>query len=285
MKKIAVRLIILSITFILPIIAEPWNKSVDANLTLTQNAYSNNWAGTEVGVLSWAFNSNSLLEKQLSSKTNNKNTLKLLLGQTMNQVQETDTSEKKWGTPIKSSDLIDFESLLRFTLGVLVDPFIDGRIETQFIDMSDTNKNRPLNPVKFTESFGIARTLAKREKLEWSARFGFGLRQNLDRPVMGGTITTNDGGLDFVTDFITPLAQERITYTSKFSLFRAVFHSGIAVNDNWKSPDINWENIFTAGITKYLMVNLYAQILYDKEVNPGFRFKEALALGVTYKLI
>lgn len=91
MKKLFVTILIMSASIIN---AEPWNKSVDANLTLTQNAYSNNWAGSEVGVISWAFNSNSLLEKQLSSKMNNKNTLKLLFGQTMNQVQETDTSEK-----------------------------------------------------------------------------------------------------------------------------------------------------------------------------------------------
>ena len=57
------KFIILCVVILLPLFAEPWNKSVDANLTLTQNAYSNNWAGTEVGVLSWVFNSNSLFEK------------------------------------------------------------------------------------------------------------------------------------------------------------------------------------------------------------------------------
>jgi len=274
-------IIILCVVISQSIIAEPWNKSVDANLTLTQNAYSNNWAGTEVGVLSWVFNSNSLFEKQLSLKTNNKNTLKLAFGQTYSQSELT----RDWSKPVKSTDLIDFESMLRFTLGVLVDPFIDGRIETQFIDMSDTTKNRLLNPIKFTESFGIARTLVKRDKLEWSARFGIGLRQNLNRLVIGGTVKTNDGGLDFVIDFTSPLAHERITYTSKFSVFQAFFHSGTPSDNRWKSPDANWENIFTAGITKYLMVNLYAQVLYDKEVDTGFRFKEALALGVTYKLI
>jgi len=284
MKKIAGFLIVLSIAFVLPVFAEPWNKSVDANLTLTQNAYSNNWAGTEVGVLSGVFNSNSLFEKQISTKVNNKNTFKLAFGQTTNQIKVND-SLKKWSSPVKSSDLIDFESLLRFTLGVLVDPFIDGRIETQFIDMRDTIKNHPINPIKFTESFGIARTLAKKDKLEWNARFGAGLRQNYDQLMLLGSKTTNDGGLEFVTDFKTPLAQERITYTSNFSLFQALFRSGSPADDKWKSPDINWENILTAGITKYLMVNLYTQVLYDKEIRTDFRLKEALALGVTYKLI
>ncbi len=276
MKKI---LFLMLIVLLARVNAEAWTKSVDANLTLTQNAYSNNWAGTEIGLMSWAFNSNSLLEKQLSSKLNNKNTLKIAFGQTINQVKVNNTV-KKWSSPIKSTDLIDFESLLRFTLGVLVDPFISGRIETQFIDMRNTIKYRPINPIKFTESFGIARTLAKQNKMEWNARFGFGFRQQLDT-----TYAANDGGLEFVTDFKTPIAQEKITYSSKLTLFQALFRSGTSPNDNWKSPDVNWENIFTASITKYLMVNLYTQFLYEKEVETDIQIKETLALGLAFKVL
>jgi hypothetical protein len=32
-------------------------------------------------------------------------------------------------------------------------------------------------------------------------------------------------------------------------------------------------------------VNLYVQFLYDKEVDLAGRFKESLALGITYKLM
>ncbi|MCU0640375.1 MAG: hypothetical protein MUF59_11000, partial [Candidatus Krumholzibacteria bacterium] len=53
---------------------QPWKLSVDANLTFTQNNYSDNWAGGEAGTLAWVFNSNSLAEKQLSTKLFNKNT-------------------------------------------------------------------------------------------------------------------------------------------------------------------------------------------------------------------
>lgn len=34
--------------------AEPWEISVDANLTLTLNTYSSSWAGDETGSFSWA---------------------------------------------------------------------------------------------------------------------------------------------------------------------------------------------------------------------------------------
>jgi len=274
--------------------AEPWAVAVDANLTLTQNAYSDNWMGGEAGALSWTFNSNSLAEKQLHARVHNKNTLKLSFGQVHNQ----DKEKKTWAKPVKSTDLIDFESVVRFTLGGFVDPYASGRVETQFLDVSDTLKSRFLNPVTFTESFGVARVLTKKEKREWTARFGVGLRQHLDRDVLVDTLTSkretqtsNDGGLLFVNDFKTPLAEERITFTSKLSLFKALFYSesdklkGQPEEDYWKSPDVNWENTFTASITKYLMVNLYIQLLYDKEIDKGGRFKQTLALGLTYKLI
>jgi hypothetical protein len=268
--------------------------SVDANLTMTQNAYSDNWVGGEAGAISWTFNSNSLVEKQLADWVHMKNTLKLFFGQTHNQDIET----KDWDKPVKSTDLIDFESVYRFTIGAFVDPFAAGRIETQFLDASDPEKDRYINPVKITESFGVAKVLIKEEKREWSVRFGGGFRQYIDRDVLvdpvamkRDTETSNDFGMTFDSDFKTPLAGEAIIYTSKLTVFNAFFYSkedeleGQPDADYWKSPDVNWENIFTASITKYLMVNLYIQLLYDKEIDKAGRFKQTLSLGFTYKLI
>ncbi len=137
--------------------ADPWKKSVDANLTMTQNAYSDNWSGGEVGSISWVFNSNSLFERQLNPKLNTRNTLKLFFGQTHTQNEET----KHWARPFKSTDRIDFETVWRCTLGGFVDPFASGRIESQFLDQRDRANERFVNPVLFTESFGVAKVLAK----------------------------------------------------------------------------------------------------------------------------
>ena len=95
----------------------------------------------------------------------------------------------------------------------------------------------------------------------------------------------------FVSDFTSPLADTSITVTSKLSVYRAFYYSksdefaGLPSEDYWKAPDVNWETILTAGITKYLMVNLYVQLLYDKEVSLAGRFKQTLSLGLTYKLM
>jgi hypothetical protein len=274
--------------------ADPWTKSVDANLTLSQTAYTDNWVGGEAGNITWTFNSNSLAEKKLSAKVNNKNTLKLSFGQTHSQMQET----KEWAKPTKSTDLIDFETLFNFTLGGFVDPFAAGRLESKFLDASDPEKDRYVNPLKFTESFGVIKYLMKGEKREWSNRLGGALRQKLDRDVLVDAETgarenqtTNDGGIEFVSELKSPLAGEKLAISSKLLVFQALFNSKADElkdqpnEDYWKSPDVDWENIFTASITKYLMVNLYTQFLYDKEVDKGGRFKQTLSLGLTYKLI
>ena len=76
--------------------------------------------------------------------------------------------------------------------------------------------------------------------------------------------------------------------------------------DFWKSPDVNFQNTFTAQITKHLSVNLFAQWSYDKfdaaanvdatqpvaaqiaeidrNVRKAGQFRETLALGLSYRL-
>ncbi len=272
---------------------EPWKLEADVNLTLNQNAYSDNWVGGEAGSISWAFNSNWLAERQLNPNIHSKSTLKLLFGQTHAQDVET----KDWAKPVKSTDLIDLESVMRFTHGWIVDPYAGVRIETQFLDQSDPELARYVNPVKFTESIGIAKVIIKEEKREWNARLGAGVRQYLNRDALNvatderETLTSNDGGLVFDSEFKTPLASDKITLQSKLTVFQALIYSekddlaGLPNGDYWKVPDVNWENIFKAGITKHLMVNLYVQLLYDKEIDPAGRFKQTLALGLTYKLL
>jgi hypothetical protein len=272
--------------------AEAWKTASETSLMLTQNAYSENWAGEETGSISWILNSKTLLENQLHPRVHNKNTLKFSFGQTHNQDSET----KSWEKPVKSTDLIDLETIFRFTYGLFIDPFASARLESQFLDKSYPAEARYVNPLKFTESVGLARAIVKEEGREWTARVGAGFRQYVDRDVLTDSLgdtretqTANDGGLEFVNELNTPLAGERITLSNKLTVFQALFYSesdeleGLPNEDHWKAPDVNWENILTASITSYLMVNLYTQLLYDKELDLGARFKQTLSLGITYK--
>ena len=60
---------------------------------------------------------------------------------------------------------------------------------------------------------------------------------------------------------------------------------GTEFEDVWKAIDVNWENIISASLSKIITVNLYTQLLYDKEVSRKSRIKETLAIGFVFKML
>ncbi len=272
-----------------------WKKSMIIDITTTQTGYSDSWVGGEAGSVNWVSNLNGSVEKQLSPKFNFKSTLKLSFGQTIIQDAET----KKWGKPKKSTDLMDFENVGKLTLGGYVDPYVALRIESQFFDGRKSDQKLYLSPMKFTESTGIVRKFYEKDDDFFSSRFGFGLRQimktEIDSMAIVGTYTKldstlTDGGIESVTDASFSF-DKNLRYTGKLTLYKALFFSksdevkGTPYEDHWKAVDINWENIVSAQVTKIITVNLYTQLLYDKEISKKGRFKETIAIGFVFKMI
>lgn len=309
-----------------------WYPTAEAGVTLTQSSYSDNWAGGDKGSIVWAAIFNGTLERQFSEGLNWNNTLKLAFGQTHQQKVDSG-GERVWEKPEKSTDLIDYETILRVTKGWHVDPFAAGRFESQFIDASDPfDRDLTLNPMQFKESVGVARKFVNEEERELLSRVGFTLRQNVRRvfaeapPVDDTeTETTNDGGIEWVTDYKTKVLDDNVTWTSKLTVYQPFFYSadddfdavadsldffGIDndVKDFAKVVDVDWENIFTTQITKYISVNLYVQWVYDKYDNSvppllteeGYfknpanvkaairkagQFKQTMSIGLTYRFL
>ena len=291
-KKKGSNIIILTLSFMFSLYlkADPFIYSADIGFILNGSTYSNNWVGGEVGTFSWKLIGNSMAEKQINPKINNKNTLELIFGQTYNQ----DIATRAWASPLEAADKVDLESILRFTLGWVLDPVIAARIESQFYDNTDTNNSRYFNPINITESFGLARAIFKSEKKELIVRTGVALKQSIDRDFINeetsekNTDITNEGGLELVADLTTRTSDERISYKSKLSVFEALFKkddSEEGEENYWRYPDINWENTLTAGITKYLTLDLYVQLLYDREIGEKPRYRQTMGLGLTYKFL
>jgi len=272
--------------------AGEWKKSADLGLALTQSNYNDAWTGGEAGAIIWVFNANLSAERQLSPKMNWANTLKLSFGQSHIQ----DKESKEWAKPEKSSDRIFLESLLRFTLGAYVDPYVAFTFESQFLDASVSQVKRYINPILLTESAGISRLFTETEQSKLLSRLGFALRQHLDNTVVSivpeetKRETTTDGGLEWVTDFSHTFSEGRMSYVSKFRVFQALFNSkkdeleAQGKKDYWKTPDLAWENTLSAAVSKYIQVSLFLELLYDKEIDLRGRFRQTLALGLTYKM-
>lgn len=266
-----------------------WTRSLIVDVTTTQTAYSDSWVGGEAGSFSWVANLNGVAERQLKSWVDFKSTLKLSFGQTLTQDAET----KDWSKPQKSTDLIDWENVARFTLEKYIDPYAAFRLESQFLDNSVPEKKRFLTPLRLTESAGMARQFYKKDNNTVVSRLGLALRQIIYQTITDienlttGDSTVLDAGLESVTD-VTWKFNDRLSYTNKLTLFKAFYNSeedGSGQNDNWKAVDVNWENIIAAKLSKVITVNLYTQLLYDKEVSLKGRFKETLAIGFVFNLI
>lgn len=271
-----------------------WYPGMEGGLNLTQSSYSDNWSGGDNGSITWAAHANSLAEQQTSAKFNWWNSLKLAYGQTHRQTRATDGG-LSWDSPDKSTDLIDLESIGRFTLGSVVDPYVGLRAESQFQDQSDPlGRGLIINPIKVRESAGIARQWINTEEKWWVSRLGLASRQNFRKQFTSSTDaadestemqTTNDGGLEFVNDWRTKILENRVSWTSRLGLYQPFFYSekskfedltpaqlssaGVDADiaDFTMAADAELENIFSTQITKIISVSLYVRWVYDKYEN------------------
>jgi hypothetical protein len=270
--------------------ADPWKIDASLNLTTGVNSYSNNWEGGEAGSFTWTSQFLGVAEKQFTTLTNSKTTLKLQFGQTEVQNKET----KHWSGPQKSTDLIDGEELFRLTLSSWVDPFISLRVISEFLDGSDTLLTRYGNPLDITEAVGASRTLVKNENVEWAARLGGAARQLVDRHHLDtatglrATDLTEDEGLEFNTDLAANNKAKWVTLLSSLRVYEALVSSkanaakGTPAADYWKYPHVKWENTLTLRFAKYLMLNVSAYLYYDKPISTDVRLKEAFSAGLMY---
>lgn len=311
-----------------------WVKELEAGLQLTQSAYSSNWNGGDRGTIVWNALASGRLVGQPKVTFRSISQGKLAYGQTIEQ--EGDSSgDLQWSRPFKSTDRIDLESIGLFTLGIWLDPFVSVRLESQFYDASDPfDRNLLFNPLVLKETAGVAHQFLDEEDRSLLVRAGFSLRQNIrrefslpDDPAAEDTETntTIDGGLELITDYSTSVLDDKVAWTSKLGFYQPLFYSGsdafdvlsasqlqaagldADIADFTTTVDIDFENVFTSQITRYLSVNLYVRWLYDKydnsvkprlndsedglenpakvasAVRKAGQFKQTLALGLTWR--
>lgn len=311
-----------------PVEPGPWKYGAVAGLNVSQSSFSSNWAGGDRGSVVWVLNSDLTAARQFSRRFHLSNQLQLAYGQTTRQNADANGA-LTWDRPDKTTDLIAFESTARFTLRGFADPYGSLRLDSQFRDESNPLGTIAFNPVKLKESLGAARLLQKTDDAEWVMRLGLGFRQTIAKTVVPLTLektsfSSYDGGIEWQTDITQPLFDKKVLYKGQLLVFQPVAYSKSgqledfdraaqaafpgreAVADFWKSPDVNFQSKFSSAITKYLSVNLFAQLIYDKfdsaaDVDPSRpladqiadidrnvrkagQFKETLALGLSYRL-
>ncbi len=304
-----------------------WQKEVKVGLNILQSSYSNNWNGGEKGSVVWTGNLDARFENQFSERSNWRNTLKLSYGQTHNQERGADGA-LFWQKPDKTDDIIDLESFYRRTLDSGWDPYVSFNFTSKFQDLTDLQgRELNFNPLTFKESFGISRKLVNTDKRKLLTRAGVAFIQNNRKYYpddLPSTTTesesSNEIAAEWITEYRALTLNDRVDWESKLSFTLPISYSGKSVfEDGFVSVgefpedvasytttlDVDWENTFTANITKVISVKLFVRWVYDKYdntvspvvddagnlVNEGDvtqairlagQFKQTLALGFGY---
>src|SRR5205085_12199944 len=73
---------------------------------------------------------------------------------------------------------------------------------------------------------------------------------------------------------------EHVNLYSKLELFNNYSDKD---KDNAKKVDVNWENILTMTVNKFISASFTAQVIYDADVIETTQFKETIGLGLGYK--
>lgn len=281
MKLNSLIIVVLLLAWVFALPAEQWKLDSDVMVNLTQSQFSDNWAGTELSNITWTATSNTTAQKQLKNWLKNKNTLLMAFGQT--HLQEKDALNNViWKAPQKSTDKINFESLFQFTLQSYVDPYASLRMDSQFLDEVAGGETMFVNPIQFTQSAGIMRTIFDKEKIKMNVRLGGAVREKYNRRMDDVPV---DGGLEFIADYKQVLDLINANYTSKLTAYQALFKSDADdADDNWKALDVKWENMLSFKLFKALSLNLNLDFIYEKEQVDQIQWREVLGLGLSYTL-
>ncbi len=305
-----------------------WQSEYELGINLLQSSYSRNWNGGDKGSIVWNGAFSGRMEKQLSEGANWRNTLKLTYGQTHQQARAGDGS-LFWQKPDKTDDIIDFESLFRFTQKSGWDPYVALNFKSMFEDRTDpANRIININPMTITPSAGLSRRFVDTEDRKLLARVGaayiLSSRKFFTDPAPA-TETRRESSdalaAEAVVEYLSPVLDGRVNWESKLTLQLPVIYSGKSVLEDdidpvaWGLPedvagyttalDVDWQNTFSAAITKVISVKLFVRWVYDKydnsvapvyengslvnagAVNQAIRkagqFKQTLALGFGYK--
>jgi hypothetical protein len=324
----------LALTLALPVLAQEeegpplgvWQREVKIGLNILQSAYSENWNGGDKGSVVWTGNLDARFENQFDEGHNWRNTLKLAYGQTHNQERDAE-GNLFWKRPDKTDDIIDFESLFRWTPASGWDPYVSVGFKSMFEDLNDpAGRSIWFNPKTLKGSAGMSRKFIDKEKQQFSARLGlagiFNQRSffTADAPSdETRSETSNELAAEAIFEYKVGALDERVDWESKLTLTQPFAYSGKSVfEDGFTSDlplpedvasytttlDVDWENTFTANITKVISVKLYIRWVYDKydntvtpvveegalvnetdvqgAIRKAGQFKQTLALGFGY---
>jgi hypothetical protein len=256
-------------------IPDGWTPTSEMALNISQIAFSN-WSQGGQNSLTWAFLSSNGLGYRAGTWIKRTN-LKLSYGRTKISGEESRVNDNEFF----------LETVVSKDIGWVVDPYFSNNVRTPIAPGYDYAVTPSVQIVGFfdpgyvTQSIGF--TYGGIPGLQ--IRAGFAVQEiftNRFRSFTDDPETPEieafkvETGIETVTEANYNLG-EQFAYKSNLRLF-----GRFEEIDVW---DVRWDNLFTAKINDFLNVNFNVLLLYDIKQTRRTQLKEALQLGIYYKLI
>ncbi|MDZ7331710.1 MAG: DUF3078 domain-containing protein [candidate division KSB1 bacterium] len=267
-----------------------WLANLSLGLDANQLSFNNNWRGGGKASFTWKINTTSELNYQ---RRFYKWTNRLVCSFGQISVQE----QRHWKAPEKSSDILDYDTTIRFTVDRLIDPYLGMSLNTQFKAGYDPKTeelvSRFANPLQLTQSVGLAYNLMKRQNMQITSRLGGSAKELIasDRRLRKRWTGDQsrgmkiDGGVEWLTEMKTEI-KPGVQYNARLKLFQA-FVSSISKDkdphQNWHYTDVHWEQNFSIKISQFIAVNVLTKFIYDRDTSKAGQFLENASLGISYK--
>ena len=187
----------------------------------------------------------------------------------------------------KSVDEIKLESVISAALSGRLSAYASLYWETQFArgytytDTDRTAISNFMDPGYFTESAG----LSYKYWADWTTRLGFAAKQTLadefrafsDDPDTGDEeeALRAEYGAEWVTDFGYEIS-EKLVYLTKINFFSNM--------KGFDEIDVRWDNSLAAAVAPYVDVTFDYNLLYDRDVTKTVQMRDALAIGLVFKV-
>ncbi len=247
-------------------------KKLMTGLHVSQVSYRN-WSAGGEDALSWTARVDGKYEKS-RKKFYYRWRMELEFGQ-VRQARE---------APRISANKIHLDGMISWKVGLLVNPFLSLRMDTQMTRAYDYDKSPRLpkadflDPVILQQSAGIGFNPLKSTK----TRFGIALKETRsdefwvysDDPKTAAIEKVKvETGIDQTTE-INKKFNDNLILKSRIELFTSF--------ENFSTVDVRWQNDLQAKLARYVAVNIRANYLYDKDVTTKSQFMNSITVGLTY---
>ncbi|MCK5741771.1 MAG: DUF3078 domain-containing protein [Chlorobi bacterium] len=253
----------------------PWQSKGVLGFNLSQMAFSD-WSQGGDDAMTYTFTGNFGLN-YTGKVWNFKNSLKVAYGQT----------KLGSGDFITNDNEFYLESVIARKFGWAVDPFFSNIVRTQVAPGNEYSEGDPIrisdifDPGYISQALGF--TFDKNKTVK--TRLGVALQETFTSKFP--KYSDDPETLDELETFKLETGIESVTDVEYAFMDNMLFKSKLRLFTRFDDPavwDVRWDNIISAKINKYFVVNLNILVVYEKSQSLRTQIKEALQLGVTYIL-